>query len=142
MCSKTVNLTRQSLYEEVWSTPMVQLASQYGISDVGLAKICKKLGIPIPGRGYWQKKKSGQAAQPEPLPPLVEGQKEIITLRRSVLPARESGVQARVDSEKLPDNVIVVEDILSWPHPLVTKTRDSLSKAKQDPCGLLASACR
>lgn len=31
---------------------------RYGLSDVGLVKICKKLGIPVPGRGYWAKVKA------------------------------------------------------------------------------------
>ena len=51
---------RDSLYEEVWATPMAKLAKQYGISDVGLAKVCRKLAIPVPGRGYWAKKEAGQ----------------------------------------------------------------------------------
>jgi len=43
---------RDSLYEEVWATPMATLAKKYGISDVGLAKVCRKLSIPLPGRGH------------------------------------------------------------------------------------------
>jgi hypothetical protein len=38
---------RDELYEEVWATPMQTLAKKYGISDVGLAKICRKLVIPV-----------------------------------------------------------------------------------------------
>lgn len=33
---------------------------RYGPSDVGLVKICKKLGIPVPPRGYWAKVKAGR----------------------------------------------------------------------------------
>ena len=33
---------RNELYQEVWSTPMWTLAKKYGISDVGLAKVCRK----------------------------------------------------------------------------------------------------
>lgn len=53
---ETIRLNREELYEQVWSMPMTKLARQYEISDVGLAKICKKLEIPVPGRGYWAKK--------------------------------------------------------------------------------------
>ena len=60
MYGDVTRIERKQLYEEVWSTPMVQLAKRYGISDVGLTKVCKKLGIPVPGRGYWQKIKSGK----------------------------------------------------------------------------------
>jgi hypothetical protein len=29
------------------------LAQAFGLSDVALAKRCRKLGVPIAGRGYW-----------------------------------------------------------------------------------------
>ena len=44
-------LKREDLYQEVWSTPMAQLAKKYNMSDTGLAKICKRMEIPRPGRG-------------------------------------------------------------------------------------------
>jgi len=46
---------RQELYEKVWQIPMRKLAAEYGISDVGLAKVCRKLQIPVPGLGHWAK---------------------------------------------------------------------------------------
>jgi len=45
-------LTRKQLYEKVWTTPMTRLAKEFGISDVALAKTCKKYDIPRPLRGY------------------------------------------------------------------------------------------
>lgn len=47
--------SREKLHADVWSQPLKALARIYGISDVALAKRCKKLGIPLPGRGYWAK---------------------------------------------------------------------------------------
>jgi len=41
--AKTVELTREELYEQVWTVPMQRLAERYGISDVALAKTCRKL---------------------------------------------------------------------------------------------------
>jgi len=41
-----VRFKRKELYEKVWSTPMTNLSKEYGLSDVGLAKICKKYNIP------------------------------------------------------------------------------------------------
>jgi hypothetical protein len=62
---------RDQLYEEVWSEPVMAVAKKYGLSDVGLAKICKKLDIPRPGSGYWAKKAVGKPiGKPPPLPPL------------------------------------------------------------------------
>ena len=48
---RSTTIERQKLYEEVWTTPMSTLAKTYGISDVGLRKVCKKLGVPLPGSG-------------------------------------------------------------------------------------------
>ena len=66
--SKVVRLTRQELYDQVWSTPMRKLALRYGLSDVGLAKICARHDIPRPLRGYWAKKEFGKAPPQTPLP--------------------------------------------------------------------------
>ncbi|MEO8033056.1 MAG: hypothetical protein ABI837_01395 [Acidobacteriota bacterium] len=51
---------RERLYEEVWSEPTQKVAQKYGMSDVGLSKICKQLQIPKPPRGYWAKKQAGR----------------------------------------------------------------------------------
>ena len=49
-------LTRRDLYDLVWSKPATQVAAELGMSDVALAKWCRKMSIPKPGVGYWQKK--------------------------------------------------------------------------------------
>jgi hypothetical protein len=43
---------RQKIYEEIWSEPMQHVVKRYGISDVGLEKVCRKLNVPRPERGY------------------------------------------------------------------------------------------
>src|SRR5262249_12796206 len=63
---------RESLCEEVWTMPLLKLAKKYGISDVGLKKICRKLSIPTPGLGYWAKKEAGQRVEKVTLPALKE----------------------------------------------------------------------
>ena len=47
---KSIRMSRQELYKKVWSTPVVKLAKQFGLSDVGLAKICKRHNVPRPPR--------------------------------------------------------------------------------------------
>jgi len=61
---------RGEIYEQVWTQPVHTMAKQYGLSDVGLAKICRKLLIPIPGRGYWAKKAAGKPVPKQPALPL------------------------------------------------------------------------
>lgn len=55
-----LTLTREELYELVWSKPLVELAQDFGLSDVAVAKRCRKLGVPVPGRGYWARVAAGQ----------------------------------------------------------------------------------
>jgi hypothetical protein len=59
---------REELYAEVWEQPLVKVAPQYGISAVMLGKVCHKLQIPLPGRGYWTKKEFGKPVERLPLP--------------------------------------------------------------------------
>jgi hypothetical protein len=61
-------ISRTELYEKVWSQSVSSLAKEMGISDVGLAKICKRHNIPRPGLGYWAKKQAGIKVQQKPLP--------------------------------------------------------------------------
>lgn len=61
-------LTREELYEAVWSEAMATLAPKLGISDVGLKKRCAKLGVPTPPRGYWAKLEAGKKVTKASLP--------------------------------------------------------------------------
>ncbi|MDP2324981.1 MAG: hypothetical protein Q8N51_13265, partial [Gammaproteobacteria bacterium] len=63
-----LTLSREDLYELVWSKPMVELAQDLGLSDVALAKRCRKLGVPVPGRGYWARVAAGQEPHQPKLP--------------------------------------------------------------------------
>jgi hypothetical protein len=49
----TKNISREALYELVWSKPMTSVAKDLGISDVMLGKMCKEQLVPKPPRGYW-----------------------------------------------------------------------------------------
>lgn len=60
-------MTRQELYELVWSAPMAAVAEQLGISDKSVTKRCQTHGVPTPPRGYWTQVAINRAA---PKPPL------------------------------------------------------------------------
>jgi hypothetical protein len=57
---------RESLREEVWKDPVRVVARRYGISDVALAKRCKRLGIPVPPRGHWMKVRANPSVSDGP----------------------------------------------------------------------------
>jgi len=64
---------RTELYQRAWSEPMSSLAKEFGISDVALAKACRKLEVPLPPRGWWARKSAGKPAPVTPLPPRPPG---------------------------------------------------------------------
>ena len=46
-----LTMSREALYELAWPKPMRELAKDFGISDVALAKRFRRLATPVPGRG-------------------------------------------------------------------------------------------
>lgn len=60
-------LSRKQLFDLVWSEPMKNLSVRFGISDVGLKKVCLRAAIPTPDRGYWAKRESGKGTNPPAL---------------------------------------------------------------------------
>lgn len=65
--------TRKELHDLVWSQPMRAIAQSIGISDVALAKHCKKANIPVPSRGYWARHQAGKRTFQVELPPRFPG---------------------------------------------------------------------
>lgn len=68
-----LRVDRSTLYAEVWATPMVALAPKYGVSANFLARVCARLNVPCPPRGYWARKRSGQRLSVPLLPPAKRG---------------------------------------------------------------------
>ncbi len=57
-----MSLTREELHRLVWSTPMIKVAIELGVSGSYLARVCTALGVPRPERGYWAKVAVGGAS--------------------------------------------------------------------------------
>lgn len=74
------SFTRLELYNLVWSEPMRDIAARFQISDVGLAKACRNASIPVPPRGYWNKKKAGHRVAAFALPPREPGHSDEMTI--------------------------------------------------------------
>lgn len=115
---------------------MRELAKQYAISDVALAKWCKKLRIPVPGRGHWAKKAAGKGVRQPPLPQLPSNDPTVdrsirfaVATEPRTTPALPEPLELRSAFEKDPANKIVVADALRSPHPLVRTTLAALAAA-------------
>lgn len=80
---------RETLHDLVWTAPVLEVARRLGVSDVALAKLCRRASIPIPGRGYWARVEAGQQIGRTPLPLAREGLPSLLRIRgkKPVLPA-------------------------------------------------------
>ena len=137
----TIEIDREDLYKKVWTEPVRKLAAQYGISDVGLSKICKKLNVPKPPRGYWAMIASGKQPPQKPLPKLRYGQSSQYVLRVSTTKqqTQEESDEAHdliIATEK-PEKLITVPKRLTDPHPLVAEMKDGFAKDKPGENGLI-----
>jgi hypothetical protein len=116
---------------------MLRLATRYGISNVGLAKICHKNDIPRPPRGYWAKKEFGKAPPQVRLPnPSNDCE---IALRdpedRRISSADLQNVaeqkKAKTQEEKREAKIEVAES-LRGAHALVSQANQELQIAETD----------
>ena len=64
----SASVTREALYAEVWAEPMTTVASRFGVSSSFLARICVRLAVPRPPRGYWARLAAGKRVTQPPLP--------------------------------------------------------------------------
>ena len=47
-------ITSEELDKLIWSKPTTKVAKDLNVSDTAVAKLCKKLGVQKPPRGFWQ----------------------------------------------------------------------------------------
>ncbi|MCL4850915.1 MAG: hypothetical protein KJZ78_05980 [Bryobacteraceae bacterium] len=97
MAEKVIEWDREKLYDQIWTRPLRTVAHEHGLSDVALAKVCKKLHIPRPGVGYWRRKECGFKVERVPLPPA----KGIVTAV-SRLPDIQEKKQRSLSEELIP----------------------------------------
>jgi hypothetical protein len=131
--SVPIALTREQLYERVWSTPMTRLAREFGLSDVGLAKICRKHGIPRPPRGHWARLEHGKPVRQATLPDMEdEGLRTVVIDPHHPDPDVGPSTPRRERPEPIP----VPEELVD-PHPVVAATGKALMRGKVDEWGTI-----
>lgn len=76
-------LTREALYDLVWTDPVRTVAAKFGISDVWLKKVCAGANVPVPQRGYWAKLQAGKAVIKVRLPPREPGAPQTFSVSKA-----------------------------------------------------------
>lgn len=136
---------REELYAEIWEKPMVKIANKYGISAVMLGKVCRKLQIPLPGRGYWVKKEFGKPVEQMPLPvvkdlPVVRRCKESpprnVATQQAPSQAPEPTDQYYLSIREMESRTIAVNPD-SKRHKLVVTAEKALRRGRADSRGIL-----
>jgi len=61
-------ITRDELYQQVWSEPTWILAPKLGVSGKAIQKLCERLDVPKPEQGYWNLVRAGYQMEKPPLP--------------------------------------------------------------------------
>lgn len=128
-------VTRAELHAQVWATPMSRLAARYGISDVALAKWCRKLNVPRPPRGYWAKRAAGHRVSQAKLPKADEeaAGAALVVTDPSSLPPRPATPPAE-ETEQVPDIAVPIPP--ADPHPALARTRKAMEAAvRRAPLG-------
>jgi hypothetical protein len=117
-------LTRKALYDLVWSEPVSKIAPRYAISDVGFAKLCRRIDVPLPPRGYWAKLKFGKRIRRPPLKPRDNPKDETVVIAEHQQPAFPPDIATAIAYERSGEARIEVPKIVAKWHPIVQKGFD------------------
>ena len=67
-----MDITREQLYEMLWSKGVGKTEETLGLKQTELQKICDDYQIPKPSSNYWISFKLGKSPVKTPLPPLED----------------------------------------------------------------------
>ena len=131
-------MSREELYFLVWQTPMSRLAESFGLSDVGLRKICVKHNIPTPKLGYWAKLMHGKPVDKPPLPLSKEATDSVDLVMRTgpvTSPAVAAAQDAALARESKYPSITVSPERPVQLHTVAHATAKALRAAKVDSEG-------
>ena len=130
--AKPKAVTREKLYEEVWQVPGRKLAERYGVSDVALAKICRKMDVPRPYRGYWSRRQAGQKLKRTPLPKAKAGTVQSHEFTRRDSDAASNRVRSPKKRRVEFRTPIIVPTRVNQLHPLLEASREELERGDRN----------
>lgn len=124
-------LSREQLYNLVWSEPFLTLSKKYAMSDVGLRKMCVRMDIPVPKTGYWQRVRAGRKVKKPNLPSGYTG-KGMVTLVPRKDNSKELSELEQIQEQIENDSKVNlgVPERLGRSHPLIKAVRKGLLEWK------------
>ncbi|WBY08151.1 hypothetical protein PIB19_00925 [Sphingomonas sp. 7/4-4] len=127
-------LTRQQLYEMIWSRAVSKVAPEFGISDVALRKQCIKHAIPLPDTRYWGQLHAGKEPKRKPLPPLPANISGTVVIVPRAGGAAPDAVRSAIEKARAQTPVQNIPPVKS---ALVAKTIAAARAKKPDDWGAL-----
>ncbi len=122
-------LSRQELYELVWSEPISGIISRYQITENLIHKICREMSVPMPGTGYWTKIRYGKTAEKDELPSAYTGKNQV----RLSAEDDTDPLIAKLKEIKADKRVnLLVSHHLTNPDPLVLAAKESLNRQEKN----------
>jgi hypothetical protein len=125
--------SREEIYEAVWSAPMRDACKRFGVTDVALGKVCKRLNVPRPKQGYWQRRAIGQTPPTVPLPTVIPGAPTRWEGERSIEPKRV--VATPTETPPVSVEPIPVPDVIEDLHPALKAVIPDMRRVSKDLWG-------
>src|SRR4051812_47682645 len=88
------DLSRQQIYEKVWSVPVSTLAPEWRMSTASAIRICTLRSIPLPPRDHWRAVRRGLTPPTSPLPSDEEA-----AAAAALRPPRHPGAPKNLDAD-------------------------------------------
>ncbi len=123
-------VSREQLHAEVWADPVAEVAKRYSVSGSFLARVCKRLNVPCPPRGYWAAVKGGRTPSVSALPPAHPGDKKEWT------PGGGDGLLSRVPTATSASTA-ALSNVSPKRHPLLFGAEDELASGRPTKTGYL-----
>jgi hypothetical protein len=139
-------VSREELYEIVWSEPVSRVAPRFGLSGAGLRKLCLRHAVPVPPRGSWAKVAAGVTAERARLPAEAPARRRVAWGAAGVLSVRASLPAAPVASVEVerqrafeadPKHRIAVRESGGRLHPWGRELRTSAKGGRGNYRGLV-----
>lgn len=127
-------VTRESLFEQAWSTPMTKIGERYEVSSSYLARVFTSLNIPRPPAGYWAQVAAGKAKARPLLPESRPG--DLTAWSRDGAPLQVSRSSLE-QSQKSSRRVSTAPVTLPRRHPLLLGVEDHFKKVRESENGYL-----
>jgi hypothetical protein len=126
-----IEMTRQELWELVWSMPLSRAAATFPMSHLALKRLCERHQIPLPPLGHWLKSADRQQQDRLPLPIAHLGEQRIWARRF----LRRRGPNYRTVAMQPPPAAEVTGEASPFQHQRTRRASAVLEQAKPNGCG-------